>query len=441
MPHIITAVHRGSAAYRSGIHPGDKLLRINGEDIIDQIDYQALSANSLVILDIERRDGKAVAITIQKDEFEPLGIQMEETLISKPRSCRNHCVFCFIDQMPPSLRNTLYVKDDDWRMSLMMGNYITLTNLSESEIDRIIRRHASPLFISVHATDGNVRKLMMKNPESDRIMEHLERFAKAGIQFHCQIVLCPGINDGAILDKTLSDLISLYPAARSAALVPVGLTKHREGLEQLRPYTKETAAELIERIKPLQQKNREMYDTAFVFPADELFSLSGLPLPEESYYEAFPQLENGVGLLRLFISDVEQSQEDDIVPCSGINHITIACGTSVAPFLQELATRFAPPEIQVDVKPIYNDFFGRTITVTGLITGQDLVKQLHDVKTDRILICANMLRAEGDLFLDDMSLSEAAQALPPPLFVIPNSGKAFYRALYGITNTEDQDDA
>ncbi len=439
MPHTITAVQKGSAAYVSGIRPGDRLIRINGEDIIDQIDYQAITANSLLILDIEKKDGGNALFTIQKDEYEPLGIQLEETLLSRPRSCRNHCVFCFIDQMPLKLRKTLYVKDDDWRLSLMMGNYITLTNVSESEMDRIIRRHASPLYISVHATDGDVRRQMMKNPGADRIMEHLMRLSAAGIQFHCQIVLCPGVNDGPVLEKTLEDLLSFYPAARSAALVPVGLTSHREGLYPLTPYTKETAAELISKIKPLQERFLQKYGTAFVFPADELYCLSGLPLPPEAEYEDFPQIENGVGLLRLFISDVEQAAEEPAEVSDDLpKEMTIACGVSVAPFLQELADRFAPPQMKVDIHPIHNDFFGHTITVTGLITGQDLVHQLQDAQTDRILICATMLRAEGDLFLDGLSLEEAKKALPAPLYVIPNSGKAFYRALYGITTDPEE---
>ncbi len=441
MPHTITAVKLGSSAYASGIRPGDRLLRINGEDIIDQIDYQALSANSLLILDIEKKNGEKAIFTIQKDEYEPLGIQLEDTLLSRPRSCKNHCVFCFIDQMPPSLRQTLYVKDDDWRLSLMMGNYITLTNISESEMDRIIRRHASPLYISVHATDGDVRRQMMKNPGADRIMEHLTRFRDAGIRFHCQIVLCPGINDGPVLDKTLADLISFHPAACSAALVPVGLTSHRDGLAPLKPYTKETAAELIQKIRPLQEHFLEKYGTAFVFPADELYCLSGIPLPSEEEYEDFPQIENGVGLLRLFISDVEQFAEELPVPDDRPERITIACGVSVAPFLRELADRFAPKQTKVDIRPIRNDFFGPSITVTGLITGQDLIKQLQSAEADRIYICANMLRAEGDLFLDGLSLPEVKEALPAPLYVIPNSGKAFYRALYGIiTDPEEQTD-
>ncbi len=439
MPHTITAVKRGSAAHLSGVRPGDRLIRINGEEIIDQIDYQALSSNSLVILDVEKKNGGNAIFTIRKDECEPLGIQLEDTLLSRPRSCRNHCVFCFIDQMPQSLRKTLYVKDDDWRLSLMMGNYITLTNVSESEMDRIIRRHASPLYISVHATDSAVRRQMMKNPGAGRIMEHLKRLSDAGIRFHCQIVLCPGINDGPVLERTLRDLLSFYPAARSAALVPVGLTSHREGLTPLTPYTKESASELILKIRPLQEQFIKKYGTAFVFPADELYCLSGLPLPPEAEYEDFPQIENGVGLLRLFISDVEQAAEEPMAaPHDLPKRITIACGVSVAPFLQELADQYAPPQVAVDIRTIRNDFFGHTITVTGLVTGRDLIKQLENVETDRILICAAMLRAEGDLFLDGLSLDEVKQALPAPLYVIPNSGKAFYRALYGVTNDPEE---
>jgi len=438
LSHTITAVKRGSAAYLNSIRPGDRLIRINGEEIIDQIDYQALSTNSLVILDIEKKNGDATIITIQKDEYDPLGIQLEDTLLSRPRSCRNHCVFCFIDQMPLSLRQTLYVKDDDWRLSLMMGNYITLTNVSESEMDRIIRRHASPLYISVHATDGHVRRQMMKNPDADKIMEHLKRLTEADIRFHCQIVLCPGINDGPVLEKTLQDLVSLYPAARSAALVPVGLTSHRDSLTPLTPYTKETAAELLLKINPLQEQYLKMFGTAFVFGADELYCLSGLTLPTETEYEDFPQIENGVGLLRLFISDAEQAAEEPPVTGNLPGRITIACGFSVAPFLQELVDKYAPPQVEVDIFPILNDFFGPTITVSGLITGQDLIRQLQNVSTDRILICATMLRAEGDLFLDGLSLEEVKKALPAPLHVIPNSGKAFYNALHGIITDPEE---
>lgn len=431
MPHTITAVRRGSAAALRGIQPGDKLLRINGEEVIDQIDYQALSSNSLLVLEIEKKAGGIARFTLKKDEDEPLGITFDDTLMSRPRCCRNHCVFCFIDQMPPALRTSLYVKDDDWRLSLMMGNYITLTNVSEGEMDRIIRRHASPLYISVHATDGEVRRSMMGNPQASRIMEHLQRLKAADIRFHSQIVLCPGYNDGAVLEQTLQDLISLRPNALSAALVPVGLTAHREGLTPLKPYDRESAAALLRQIHPLQERYSKEHGTAFVFAADEFYCLSGFPLPPAEAYEDYPQIENGVGLLRLFMEDAQQAYQDDPHPKAVPRKVVIASGISAAPYLQELADRIAPPEVRVSVQPIRNDFFGPSITVTGLITGGDLVRQLQGVQTDQILICANMLRAEGDLFLDGATLSQVRSALPAPLAVIPNSGEAFYQALCG----------
>lgn len=431
MPHTIIAVAPGSVACRYGIRPGDRLMRINGEEIIDQIDYQALSTNSRITLDIEKKDGAYKTFSLEKDEYEPLGIQFEESLISRPRSCRNHCVFCFIDQMPPKLRSTLYVKDDDWRLSLMMGNYITLTNVSESEMDRILRRKVSPLYISIHATDGQVRRRMMHHPDAARIMEHLQRLKDAGIFFHCQIVLCPGYNDGKILENTLHDLISLYPAARSAALVPVGLTAHREGLTPLTPYTKETTAALIRQVAPFQQQYKAEYGTSFVFPSDEFYCLSGLPLPDYEAYEDFPQIENGVGLLRLFMQDVEDAYQEDPNPAYMKKRLLIACGVSVAPHLKALADQFAPKDVNVSVQPIINDFFGHTITVTGLITGKDLIQQLKGVETDQILICENMLRAEKDLFLDDVSLEQVRKELPAPLAVVPNNGQAFYEAICG----------
>lgn len=434
MPHTITAVRRGSVAYMSGIRKGDRLLAINGEKIIDQIDYQALCANSHLVVEIEKKDGAPTSVTIEKDEYDPLGITLEDTLLSRPRCCANHCVFCFIDQMPPKLRKTLYVKDDDWRLSLMMGNYITLTNVSEKEMDRIIRRHASPLYISVHATDGQVRSRMMGNQKAGDIMERLGRLADAGIRFHCQIVMCPGYNDGTILEKTLNDLISFHPFASSAALVPVGLTAYREGLPAITPYNKQTAAALLAQMKPFQERFLKEYGTAFVFAADELYCLSGLELPSMEEYEDFPQIENGVGLLKLFIDDVAQAYRDEPDQTAVSRKLTIACGVSVAPFMKELADKYAPKGVQVTVQPILNDFFGHTITVTGLITGGDLIRQLRDVKTDQILICTNMLRAEGDLFLDGVSLGEVKGALPAPLLVVPNNGEAFYRALCGETD-------
>lgn len=432
MAHLITGITPGSIAAELGIKPGDTLLKINGEEIIDQIDYQALVVSEQLDI-LLLQNNKETLFEIEKDEYEPLGIELAETLISNPRPCKNKCIFCFIDQMPPSLRSTLYVKDDDWRLSLMMGNYVTLTNVSDAEFDRIIKRRASPLYISIHATDPDVRRRMMKNPGAGMIMEKLRRLKDNGIQFHCQIVMCPGYNDGQALQNTLRDLISLYPAAQSAALVPVGLTRFREKLEHVEAYTKETAGQLLNEVLPLQTQYLESLGTRFVFPSDEFYCLSGYPLPQEEAYEGFPQIENGVGLLSLFQADVHYAYQSNPAPKAEPVRRVIACGTSVAPFMEALMKKYAPPPVQISVKPIYNDFFGRTITVTGLITGGDLMRQLEGVEADEILICANMLRAERDLFLDGVHIDEVRKAiLPRKLVLVENDGAAFYNAICGL---------
>ena len=247
------------------------------------------------MLEVIRRDGRVVKHTVHKEDWEPLGITLAETMISKPRACKNHCVFCFIDQMRPGMRKTLYVKDDDWRLSLMMGNFVTLTNVSDAEFDRIIRRHASPLFISVHATDGEVRKCMMRNPNADQIMDRLRRLAENDICFHCQIVCCPGYNDGAVLEKTLDDLVSLAPAALSAAIVPVGVTRYRERLVQLKLFDQDSANVLLDQVEKLQEKYLKQIGTRFAFPSDEFYCLARRPLPKDEAYEGYPQIEKRRG--------------------------------------------------------------------------------------------------------------------------------------------------
>ena len=432
MAHLITAVLEGSIAEELGISAGDTLVSINDEPVIDQIDYQALTIfEKLEILTL--KDDEEILYEVEKDEYEPLGIQLAETMISKPRLCRNKCVFCFIDQMTPSLRSTLYVKDDDWRMSLMMGNYVTLTNVSEEEFERIIKRKASPLYISVHATDGETRKRMMNNRHAGDIMAKLTRLKENGIRFHCQVVLCPGYNDGDVLEQTIDDLLSLYPAAQSVALVPVGMTKFREGLAELTPYDMLSANTLLDEIRPIQRLLLKEIGTRFVFPSDEFYCLSNREIPSEEEYEGFPQIENGVGLLSLFEADVRYAYEQNPKPKGLAKNRLIACGTSVARHLERLISAYGPKYTTTEVKPIYNDFFGRTVTVTGLITGGDLLNQLKGVQADEILICANMLRAERDLFLDDMTLDEVRKGLlPAKLTVIENDGTAFYNAICGL---------
>lgn len=428
----ITHVAPGSIAHRLGLRAGDQLESIAGEPIIDQIDYQALTAQARFSMVILRESGTRVTLKVHKEDWEPLGITLDQSIISKPRPCHNHCIFCFIDQMPPGMRDTLYVKDDDWRLSLMMGNFVTLTNVDDKEFDRILRRRVSPLYISVHATDPDVRRRMMRNPHAGQLMERLRVLKAHGLRFHCQVVLCPGWNDGDVLLHTLSDLESLRPAACSVALVPVGLTKWRDGLDPITPYTPETARQLVETIRPMQEDFLRRLGTRFVFPSDEFYCLSGLSLPEDEEYEGYPQVENGVGMLRLFETDIRYASEDFpcAVPCP--KRRLIACGTSVAAFIRRMIAAYAPPGTQVDVQPIRNRFFGESVTVTGLITGGDLVAQLRNIDYDEIMICRNMIRNEGDLFLDGMSVEEVRAALPAPLRIVENTGEGFWKALCGM---------
>ncbi len=434
MPTAISHVQPGSIAERLGLCAGDVLVSIAGEEIIDQIDYQALTANRRFEMIVQRVSGKQDAISVRKQDWEPLGLTLDQTIVSKPRPCRNHCIFCFIDQMPKQMRKTLYVKDDDWRLSLMMGNYITMTNIDDKELDRIIRRRVSPLYISVQCTDPEMRVKMLRNPQAALIMERLRLLKDNGIRFHCQIVLCPGWNDGDILEKSIRELAELAPAAQSVALVPIGLTKHREGLPCIKAYDRQMATELIESVKPYQERFLKEMGTRFVFPADEFYCLSGLPVPQDEEYEDYPQIENGVGMLRMFETDLQYAVEDYPVEETAPRRICIATGTSIAPMLQRLANQYAPRGTMVEVRSIVNRFFGESVTVAGLITGQDLVDQCQDVQADELLIVRSMIRAEGDMFLDDMTVEEARKQLPVPLKVVGAGGEDFWKSISGQTD-------
>ena len=312
MPTRITHVSPGSIADRLGLRIGDQLVSIAGEPVIDQIDYQALTAGETFDLELSR-GGEPLLVRVRKADWEPLGITLDQDVMARPRPCANRCVFCFIDQMPPGMRETLYVKDDDWRLSLMMGNYITMTNMTDAEFDRVLRRRVSPLYISVHATDPEVRVRMLKNPRAAQLMPRLQKLKENGIRFHCQIVLCPGWNDGDVLLRTLEDLAALRPAACSAALVPVGLTRFREGLEPLKGYDRESAAALLDLVEPFRLESLRRYGTRFAFPSDEMYCLAGRPLPPDEAYEDYPQIENGVGMLRMFETDRRFAAEDEPV--------------------------------------------------------------------------------------------------------------------------------
>ncbi len=433
MTHTITAVKEKSIAARNGIRAGDELIRVNGEELIDDIDYQKLTGRVRVDLLI-RRDGEEKTVQLLKPREAPLGMTVPSLGIT-PRHCKNKCVFCFIDQMPGGMRPTLYVKDDDWRMSLMMGNYITLTNVDEAEFERILKRKASPLYISVHATDPEKRVSMMRNPAAAQLMPRLERLKERGLQFHCQIVLCPGLNDGETLERTLRDLSSLWPAARSAALVPVGLTKCREGLPLLQPFDRESAERVMLQADRWQKECMQRLGTRFVYPADEMVLLSGRKLPEDPDYEGYPQIENGVGLLRKFENALLEAMQDfrEEGKTARPRRVLIPCGTSVAPSMREWMEKYAPEGVSVTVLPVVNRFFGPTVTVTGLLTGGDLMDAVEPVigEYDEVLLCGDTLRSEKDLFLDDMPLSELRERLQEKLTVVENTGNALYEALLG----------
>jgi len=435
--HEIIRVDRHSVAQRFGIREGDRLLSLNGEAVEDEIDYQALIAGDRVRAEVER-GGKPVVIDIRKQEGEALGLHFGQTMALSPRTCRNNCIFCFISQMPPKLRDTLYVKDDDWRYSLMMGNFVTLTNVDEAEFDRIIRRKASPLYISVHTTNPELRCRMMNNRFAGDIMQRLTKLKDAGIKFHCQIVTVPGWNDGDELMRTLRDLRSLAPAAQTVAMVPVGLTKFRDGLEQLRCFTPGEASRLLDQLEPFQQECRKTIGSTFAFPSDEFYCLAGRPVPPEEWYENFPQIENGVGLLRRMESEIEEiaafERKFDLDEPVPDKVYVLPTGKSVTPHMKRWVETYAPANVKVRVVTVPNHFFGETITVTGLLTGGDILAALTpDVVegADEILLSSSTLRHERDLFLDDMHIDEFRSRAPLPVNLVDCDGQSFYDALRG----------
>lgn len=409
MKHRITSVDPGSPASRLRIKAGSFLLSLNGREVADVIDYELFCAKTRLELLWETPEGETRRGAVKKPEYQPLGLNFESGLMSPLRSCRNHCIFCFIDQMPKGIRPTLEVKDDDWRLSLIMGNYVTLTNVDEEEFTRILSRRASPLYISVHATDPDVRARMMKNPTAAELMPRLERLSRAGLRFHGQVVLCPGVNDGAVLNKTIRDLSALHPAARSLAIVPVGLTRHRRGLPALRCLTAEEARETVETVERFQREYLSALGTRFVFPADELYLKAGLPLPEEDCYEDYHQLENGVGLLRRFEGGFLRALEErEPLPKKVV--ADSACGVIAAPFLSRLFERLERYGITVRVHPVKNRFFGESVTVSGLVTAGDILEQLRP-ESKTLLLPHTMLREGEDVFLDGTRLHALKEAL------------------------------
>ena len=428
----VKSVARHSYADRAGVRSGEYLLSINGNDIVDVLDYRFYQINSQLELKIRDGRGEVRTVKVRKPEYEELGLEFETYLMDKEKSCRNKCVFCFIDQLPKGLRETLYFKDDDSRLSFLFGNYVTLTNLSEHEISRIIKMHISPINVSVHTTNPELRVRMMGNRFAGDSLKILKRLADSSIVINTQIVCCPGINDADELRRSLSDLYKLN--VNLIAVVPVGLTKFREGLYPLTPFTAEKARETVDIIEEFGDMCLKERGRRIAYAADELYIKAGYDIPEAEFYGDFEAIENGVGLIAMLKEDLLYELDLREADESIRRTVSIACGTSAAPYLRELMDRVEEKfkNVKVNVYPIVNDFFGENINVSGLIVGADLIAQLKGKPLgDALLISSAMLRFENDLFLDDVSVDEVSEKLNITVLPINNDGGMLLDAVIG----------
>lgn len=427
---VIVSVDHKSPADRKGIRAGETLKQVNGHDIVDVLDYKFYTYDPELKLTLEK-DGILREVVVRKGEGEELGLNFETYMMDSPRSCANHCVFCFVDQLPKGLRETLYFKDDDARLSFLMGNYITLTNLSPREAQRIIDLHISPINVSVHSTEPELRCKLLGHRNAGAGIDLMKRFADAGIQMNCQIVSCPGLNDGVHLQKTLDDLAAMYPGVNSISVVPVGLTKHRQGLYPLEPYTVETAGAVVDMVEKFAERSLKTLGTRLAWCSDEFYLQANRAIPEDEYFEDYTQLENGVGMLRLLRTEFDSAY--DLADETNAAPFSIATGVACAPFLEEIVDKAAGKcHTKGKVYPIINRFFGETITVAGLITGGDLIDQLRGKELGkRLLIPVNMLRHGEDVFLDDVTLVQVEEALGVPVTPVNQDGFDLCDAIFG----------
>lgn len=429
--HIISKVLPQSIGEEMELTPGDELISINGQVIEDVFDYHYLVDDDYLELLVRKENGEEWELEIEKDYEEDLGIEFENSLMDEYRSCRNNCIFCFIDQMPEGMRETLYFKDDDSRLSFLQGNYVTLTNMSDHDIDRIIQYHLAPINISFQTTNPQLRCKMLNNRFAGDIFPKVQRLYEAGIEMNGQVVLCKGINDGEELERTIKDLTRYLPHLKSVSIVPVGLSKYRDGLYPLEPFNKEDAERVLDMVHQWQEKLYPEYGLHFIHCSDEWYILAERELPREDQYDGYLQLENGVGMLRLLEEEVKEallhSGEESVK-----RQVSIATGRLAAPFIRKNVELVANvyKDLEVEVFPIRNDFFGEMITVSGLITGQDLIAQLKNQKLgERLLIPCNMLRAGENVFLDDITVETVEKELDIPVVVVDEDGASFVRAL------------
>ncbi len=431
--HKISQVKEGSIAWELELEPGDELISINGETIEDVFDYHYLVNDEYIELLVRKPSGEEWELEIEKEFEEDLGIEFENSLMDEYRSCRNKCVFCFIDQMPPGMRETLYFKDDDSRLSFLQGNYVTLTNMSDHDIDRIIHYHLAPINISFQTTNPKLRCKMLNNRFAGDIFPKVQRLFEAGIEMNGQIVLCKGLNDKEELERSIRDLTQYLPHLRSVSVVPVGLSKYRDGLYPLEPFTKEEAEQVIDTIESWQKKIFPEYGVHFIHASDEWYLLAGRELPEEERYDGYLQLENGVGMLRLLDTEVTEALKDK--PSDNRKRkISFATGKLAYPYIRRYADKVNEkfPHIEIQGYEIRNDFFGERITVSGLLTGQDIMKQLVDEDLGEcLLLPCNLLRSGEDVFLDDKTVGEIETALNVPVQIVDETGADFVAAILG----------
>ena len=432
--HIVKFVEPGSIAEEMGIETGDKLISINDNTIEDVFDYHYYVNDEEIILLIEKPDGEEWELEIEKDYEDDLGIVFEQGLMDEYRSCRNKCMFCFIDQMPKGMRETLYFKDDDSRLSFLQGNYITLTNMSDHDVDRIVKYHLEPINISFHTTNPELRCKMLHNRFAGEALKKVDKFYEGGIQMNGQIVLCKGINDGEELERSIRDMSKYLPHLQSVSVVPVGLTKYRDGLYPLESFTKEDAEKVIDTIEKWQKIFYEEYGLHFIHAGDEWYILAEREMPEEERYDGYLQLENGVGMLRLLLNEFKEAYAE-LKGDDRQREVSMATGFLAYPYLKKMveSLQIKYPNVTVHLYPIRNDFFGEKITVAGLITGQDLIAQLDGrCLGEKLLLPCSMLRSGEEVFLDDVTLSEVKDSLQIEVDIVKSSGWDFIETIINI---------
>jgi len=430
---VVKSVFPDSIAMDAGIEPGDIIVSVDGNEFKDILDFKFLTSDEYYVIEVLKQDGEREEIEIYNDCYENFGVEFENPLIDKPMLCKNKCIFCFMDQLPPNVRSTMLFKDDDVRLSFLQGNYVTLTNLSDEDVDRICRLRISPINVSVHVTDSERRVMMLKNPNASKLLNIMKRFADSGVIMNAQIVLCPGINDGDYLRRTIEDLAALYPSVRSVSIVPVGISKFRDNLFELTSFDEKLSKDVIELVTPYQQKFKKDFETSLVYLADEFYITANAAIPSYEHYEEFPQIENGVGLIAAMREEIDEELKflDEYENCT-YSPKTVATSHIAYDFICECVEKIKrqKPELSVNVEKIDNNFFGEKITVTGLLCGSDIISQLKGkISTQHLLLSDSMFKSDADIFLDDTTLEDVENALGVKIIKTPCTGHGFIKAI------------